>query len=219
MEYHKRPEADISLKYATWTDIGLVVALLIFVAAFVISKEFAVDVLVKEYIPDEIQVEEIEQTIQQKAPPKPSRPSITIATEEDEDVVEDEEIDWQDEDDWDIAPPPPPPMAAAEEEAVDFFAVEEKPEMIGGTAALYKAVKYPEMAQRAGVEGVAQILFVVGPDGTPKDFQVMGERPEGLGFGEAAIRALQSVKFTPGKQRDRYVAVRMQQVIRFELSD
>lgn len=219
MEYHKRPEADISLKYTLWTELGLVTALLIFVVAFIVSKEFSVEVLVKEFVQDEIQVEEIEQTIQQKAPPKPSRPSITIATEDEEDLVEDEEIEWADEDDWDIAPPPPPPMAATDEEAVDFFAVEEKPEMIGGTTALYKAVKYPEMAQRAGVEGLAQILFVVGPDGTPKDFVIAGERPPELGFGEAAIAALAKMKFKPGKQRDRFVAVRMQQVIRFELSD
>jgi periplasmic protein TonB len=216
MEYHKRPEADIRLKYQFLTELGLAFSLLIFVVTFIVSKQFDVEVTVKNYTPDEIQVEEIERTIQQKTIPKPSRPTFTVAAE-DEDVVEDEDIIFEDDDNWDIAPPPPPPMAS-EEEIVDFFAIEEQPELIGGTKALYKAVKYPEMAQRAGVEGLAQIRFVVGPDGTTRDFEIMGERPEGLGFGQAAIDALSKVRFKPGKQRDRFVPVRMSQVIKFELN-
>jgi len=58
----------------------------------------------------------------------------------------------------------------------------------------------------------------VGPDGTPRDFVVKGERPPGLGFGDAAIAALQQVRFKPGKQRDRFVPVRMSQPIKFQLN-
>jgi periplasmic protein TonB len=216
MEYHKRPEADIRLKYQLLTELGMAISLTIFVITFIVSKQFDVEVTVRDYVPDEIQVEEIERTIQQKAIPKPSRPSIEVAAE-DEDVAEDEELEFADDDAWDIAPPPPPPMAQ-EEEVVDFFAIEEQPQLIGGTKALYKAVKYPEMAQRAGVEGLAQIRFIVSKDGTTRGFEVMGERPEGLGFGDAAIAALQKVRFKPGKQRDKFVPVRMSQVIKFELN-
>lgn len=218
MEYHKRPEADVKLKLPLFSELGLALALLIFVVVFITFKEFHVVVKPREAVLDDVVVEEIEQTVQQKAQPKPSRPSFTIA-QEDEEIAEDETLVFEDEGDWDIPPPPPPPMMNADEEIIDFFAIEEPPELIGGTAALYKLVRYPEMAQRAGVEGLAQIEFIVGPDGSPRDFVIKGERPPGLGFGDAAIAALQQIKFKPGKQRDRFVAVRMSQVIRFQLSN
>ncbi len=217
MEYHKRPEADIKLRYQFYSELGLALALLFFVVTFIVSKEFHVEVKVREITQQEIEVEDIPTTRQQKTIPRPSRPTFTVA-EEDEEIVEDEEILFEDEDDWSTPPPPPPPMAGAEEEIVEFWAIEQQPEMIGGTEALYKAVKYPEMAQRAGMEGLAQIGFVVGPDGRPRDFVVLGEKPEGLGFGEAAIEALKTMTFKPGKQRDKFVAVRMSQVIRFEMT-
>ena len=89
---------------------------------------------------------------------------------------------------------------------------------VGGNDALYKLVKYPEMAQKAGVEGVAQIGFIVGSDGIPREFTVLGEKPKNLGFGQAAIDALSRMTFKPGRQRDRFVSVRMQQTIRFQLN-
>jgi periplasmic protein TonB len=217
METHKHANADVKAKLPLFSELGLATALLIFLLVFIFSKEFHVVVRSREYVPDEVVVEEIERTVQQKTQPKPSRPSFVVA-QEDEEVAEEEDIDFADDDNWDVPPPPPPPMGAAEEEIIDFFAIEEPPDLIGGTEALYKLVRYPEMAQRAGVEGLAQIEFIVGPDGTPRDFVIKGERPPGLGFGDAAIAALQQVRFKPGKQRDRFVAVRMSQVIRFQLN-
>jgi periplasmic protein TonB len=218
MEYHKRPEADLSLKHQLLSEIGLAFALLIFVLTFIISKEFEVVVKERDAVQDEIDVEQIEQTVQQKTIPKPKKPSITVR-EDDEDVAEDEEFEFAEDDSFDIPAPPPPPKFDVNEEIVDFFAIEQQPELIGGNKALYKAVKYPEMAQRAGVEGIALIEFIVGVDGVPRDFIVKGEKPPELGFGEAAIAALQKVTFKPGKQRDRFVAVRMQQSIRFTFSN
>ncbi len=219
MYAERNPEMDIRRKLPVLTELGLAIAITIFVLMFIFSKQLSTDVKVREYVPEEIQVEEIERTVQQKTVPKPSRPTFTIAAE-DEEISDDEAIDFADDDNWDIAPPPPPPSpaGAGDGEVVEFFAVQEPPELIGGTAALYKAVKYPEMAQRASVEGLAQIVFVVGPDGNPRDFVIQGERPEGLGFGDAAIEALRKMKFKPGRQRDKAVAVRMQQVIKFELT-
>ncbi len=217
MEFHKRPEADVKLRYAVFSEMGLAIALLFFCVTFIISKQFQVNVTASEYVPDEIEVEQIEQTVQQKQAPKPARPSFTVASE-DEDIPEDEEFVFDEDDNWDTPPPPPPPMNT-DEEVVDFFAIEQKPELVGGAQALYRLVKYPELAQKAGVEGLAQIGFVVGADGIPRDFTIIGERPKSLGFGDAAIAALQQMTFKPGRQRDRFVAVSMQQTVRFQLNN
>ncbi len=215
MKFHKDPAADISLKYQSLSELGLVIGLLLFILAFLAFKQFSAEVrevVVKQQV---MEVEQVQQTVQQKTQPRPSRPTFTVA-DEDEQIAQDEEFEFDEEEDWTMAPPPPPPRQDAEEEIVDFFAIENPPEMQGGTAALYKLVKYPETAIRAGVAGLAQIQFIVGPDGTTRDFVIMAERPEGLGFGQAAIDALAQIRFTPGKQRDRFVAVRMSQVIKFE---
>jgi len=98
---------------------------------------------------------------------------------------------------------------------VDFFSVDKPPVMIGGTAALYKMVKFPELAEKAGVEGVAMIVFTVTPNGIPADFEVRGEKPKGLGFADAAIEALRQMRFQPGYLQDKVAAVRMSQTIRF----
>jgi protein TonB len=218
MEFHKRPEADVKLRYQYFSELGLAIGLFLFCVIFIVSKQVLVVVEAQDFVPDQIEVEQIEQTVQQKQEPRPARPSFTVAAA-DEDVVEDEDIDFNEDEDWTAAPPPPPPMESGEsEEAVDFFAVEQQPEMIGGNDALYKLVKYPEMAQKAGVEGVAQIGFVVGADGIPREFTILGERPKNLGFGQAAIDALSKMTFKPGRQRDRMVSVRMQQTIRFQLN-
>ena len=46
---------------------------------------------------------------------------------------------------------------------------------------------------------------------------LLQERPAGLGFGDAGIKAIKAMNFSPGYQRDKPVKVRMQQVIRFRL--
>lgn len=59
-----------------------------------------------------------------------------------------------------------------ETEAVEnevFVAVEESPTLIGGMDSLRAAVKYPDIAEKAGVEGRVIVQLVVGKDGTVRD--------------------------------------------------
>ena len=60
-------------------------------------------------------------------------------------------------------------------------------------------------------------MFVCSKDGYPTKIEVASEVPEGLGFGEAAVSALKLVRFSPGYQNDKPVAVRMSQTIGFVL--
>ena len=214
MYYRKLPEYDIKLRYPLYRDIGTIVGLLIFILVFIFSKEIKHEVRQRVVETPVFNVEEVEQTIQEKVAPPPAMPTIPIASEDD-DIPEDLDYDIGEEIDLsDITPPPPPVL----DEAVEFFVVEVKPQMIGGTKALYKKIKYPEMAKKAGVEGIAQIEFTVSKTGVPTDFKVKGERPKGLGFADAAIAALRQMRFNPGYQRDKPVPVRMSQTVRFTIN-
>jgi len=107
--------------------------------------------------------------------------------------------------------------STVDEKTVDFLEVDQPPVMSGGPTALYEKVVYPFEAAAAGVEGVTQIVFTVGSDGIPRDFEVNGEKPQGLGFAEAAIEALKQTRFQPGYLDGEAVAVRMSQTVRFEV--
>ena len=77
--------------------------------------------------------------------------------------------------------------------------------------------RYPEMARRAGKEGVVILEAEIGTDGTSRDIQVV----QGIGFGcdEAAIAALRASRFFPAYKGNRTVAVRIQIPYRFTFED
>ncbi len=49
---------------------------------------------------------------------------------------------------------------------------------------------FPATARRAGIEGAATVACVIRRDGTLGDCEVVGENPQGLGFGGAALVAM-----------------------------
>ena len=212
----KNPKADLRWQYPKIIEASLAVTLLLMSVVFIASKEFTIKpkkTRVEEVI---IKVEDIPITHQIKRPPPPARPTIPIETDE-LDIESDLTIE---DTEWSIfdEPPPPPPSA---DDIVDFFAIEEKPELIGGAQAIYDYIQknnlFPDMARQAGVGGVCIIRFVVDETGKTTQLEVYQERPEGLGFGDAGIKAMSAMKFKPGRQRDRFVKVRMQQVIQFKV--
>lgn len=93
-----------------------------------------------------------------------------------------------------------------------YISVEQMPELPGGggqlaiVAAIQKAVRYPSMALRNGVEGKVFVSFVVNPKGEVTDVKIV----KGLGSGldEETIRAINTLpRFIPGKQNGREVSV------------
>lgn len=210
----KDPKYDLKLKYTKTLELSMIITLVVVNGLLLGFKKFEIkaqEVRAEQVV---IKAEDIPITQQVKRPPPPARPSIPVETDDPE-IDEDFTID---EVEWDITdePPPPPPPP---EEVVDFFAVEEKPVLLGGAKAIKDYINehqlYPEMARMAGISGAVIVQFVVGPDGTPRDFRAVQEKPKDMGFGQAAIEAMKHMKFKPGKQRDRFVAVNMQQVINF----
>nr|MDA3886787.1 energy transducer TonB [Candidatus Delongbacteria bacterium] len=118
-------------------------------------------------------------------------------------------------------PPPPPPPSVDEDEIFDFYAIQEKPEMMPGELKKiqrYIFKNYPPLAKRSGVSGRVNLKWVVSKDGIPTDVIIVKEKPKDMGFGQVAQKAIQSARFKPGMQRDQPVAVRMRQLIRFTTS-
>ena len=106
-----------------------------------------------------------------------------------------------------------------EEEQI-FTIVEEMPSFPGGEAELFKYlgknIKYPEMANSAGISGVVYVTFVVDKDGKIKDVKVL--RGIGGGCDEEAVRVVKNMPaWKSGKQRGKSVTVQYNLPIRFTL--
>ena len=211
----KNPDVDLKLKYKKVLELGLVLSLLFMVLLFLSFKKFEVQSIEQVAPQIDIVVEDIPQTVQIKAPPPPSRPAIPVASEDedlmDDVTIEDTEINFEE------IPPPPPPPQIEEEEIPPFLPFEQQPKMIGGYPAFRARVEYPELAQKAKLEGRVQIRTLVNKQGIPAQFEVV--KDIGGGCAAAVIDALKKTKFTPAMQRDRPVPFRMLIHVDFQLID
>lgn len=98
--------------------------------------------------------------------------------------------------------------------------VEQMPTFPGGDGEMMKYlgknIRYPAAAQRAGVEGLVVLSFVVSSTGEISDIQVVKQL--GAGTDEEAVRVVKSMpKWTPGKQNGRAVPVRYTLPVRFTI--
>ncbi|MFH0766090.1 MAG: TonB family protein [Calditrichota bacterium] len=213
----KDPKYDLRYQYRRAIEASAAVSLLLIVLLLMAFKKFDVDVKVRALDAPAIQVEDIPITRTIKKIEVPRKPTIPI---EDPEVDPADNVDIPNIDIFnpDVAPPPPPPPE--EDEIVPFFKVERKPELIGGLAAISEYISknnlYPRFAAENNITGKVMIGFVVDKEGNTTDLTVIDERPPNLGFGEAGLKTMQALKFSPGFQRDRPVPVRMSQPITFK---
>ncbi len=91
------------------------------------------------------------------------------------------------------------------------------PDIAGGIGAYYIHIDYPEEARRKGIQGRLVLHFVVEPDGSTSDIEIL--QPLHPLCDSAAVRALRRTSFVPGQQAGRPVRVRMRLPVRFELLD
>jgi protein TonB len=105
----------------------------------------------------------------------------------------------------------------AEDDNEIFIAVEEMPVLIGGIQGIAARLRYPEVAQLAGIEGRVFVQFVINKEGRVEDAVVI--KGQGGGLDEEALRVVRTAQFKPGKQRGRPVKVRMSMPITFRLED
>ncbi|MBK7104385.1 MAG: energy transducer TonB [Ignavibacteriae bacterium] len=93
---------------------------------------------------------------------------------------------------------------------------EQMPEPVGGLESVYKLIKYPELAQKAGVQGKVYVLAFIDENGTVDDVKVV--KGIGAGCDEATVEAVKKSKFAPGKSGGKNVKVKMSLQIQFKIS-
>jgi len=214
---NKNPKVDLKRKYQRYWEISLIISLTILIVAFKFFPKFEQELINIDAPQELIQTEDVEATKQETAPPPPPKPPIPIEAPTD-DVLEDVEIESTELDvDATISAPPPPPVVEEEEEVepVFFVAVEEMPEPIGGIGAIQSKIVYPEIAKRAGVQGRVYVKAYVDEAGRVTKVELI--RGIGAGCDEAAMDAVKSVMFKPGKQRGKPVKVQVTVPVLFKL--
>lgn len=98
--------------------------------------------------------------------------------------------------------------------------VEQMPTFPGGESEMMKYlgknIRYPAAAQRAGIEGIVVLSFVVSKTGEISEIQVL--KNLGGGTDEEAVRVVKTMPtWTPGKQNGRAVPVRYTLPVRYTI--
>jgi protein TonB len=218
MEIKKTPKADLENRRLIFTEIGLVIALLVVWGAFSYgTQEKTVATL--QTGPQVVEVEDMVPITQEELPPPPETPKIPVLSDQ-IDIVDDnievetsfisfdddaslgvEIMDYVQEVEEEVV----------EEEAIPFQLVEQKPSFMGGDANEFSKwvnsrLEYPEIAKENGVQGRVTLQFTVNPDGSVSNIKVLrGVDPS---LDREAVRVVSmSPKWEPGRQRDRAVKV------------
>jgi periplasmic protein TonB len=206
---------DLRQQYIRVLEIALILSISLMIIAFRFFPHIELDNRIVVTDQEIIEFEDIDQTRQEDRPPPPPRPPIMIETPFTE-IIDHIDFFTSEINFYEDVPPPPPPKVVEEDEFGDYFvAVEHMPEIKGGLAALTRHLQYPELARRAGVEGIVYILAFVDSDGIVRRTEIV--RGIGAGCDEAAAEALTKVEFVPGMQRGQPVNVRVMVPVRFSL--
>jgi len=79
-----------------------------------------------------------------------------------------------------------------------------------------QAPNYPPRAEREGVTGYVDVLFVVNEEGFAEQISILKEDPEGYGFGNAAIEAVRKLRFQPAMIQKTPVRQKVKRRVNFE---
>jgi protein TonB len=216
MTTKKSPRADLENKRLLLIQIGLILALVVVLAAF-------------EYKTYDRNVNLI--TVTMETPPAlpemPLTPVLSDAIEiVEDDIVIEEDVFIDTEDDGTFAIEIRDYVStnteeAVEEEEIPLAIVEEKPKFMGGdentfTKWVHERIVYSDLAKENGIQGRVVLTFLVDADGYVKNVTVLrGLDPS---IDKEAVRVVSSSpRWTPGRQRDRNVKVRYNFPINFQI--
>lgn len=225
MEIKKNPKVDVQNKRSILLEIGLAVALLIVIVAFLYTpKEYRIEKVELEQAIVEEEITEI--TRQDQKPPQAiKRTEITVITDVLNIVTNDAKVSTDVDfaefaEDVEIIQQ----VAVQEEQIIDdqpFIKVEQMPSFMGGDLMTFRnwvqsQVRYPQIAQENNISGRVLLMFVVERNGTLTNIQVLQTPDSSLS--DEAIRVLKtSPKWTPGRQRNQTVRVKYTLPIDFRI--
>ena len=228
MEIKKSPKADLQNKKGLFLEIGLIVALLAVIAAFLYTpKEYRIEKVDNNYGPVEEEITEITRN-EQKPPEQPQKVEVKVFNDILDIVTNDAkittDISFEDfADDLEITTQ----VVEVEEEEIEddqpFIKVEKMPSFQGGDLNKFRnwvqeRVRYPQIAQENGVSGKVVLSFVVEKDGTLTNIEVLQSPDRSLA--DEAVRVLKtSPKWEPGQQRNPPVRVKYTLPVDFRIQN
>jgi protein TonB len=77
--------------------------------------------------------------------------------------------------------------------------------------------RYPPRAEREGVTGYVDLLFIVNESGFATSITLLKEDPPGYGFGASAIEAVRKLRFQPALLQRIPVKQKVRRRVNFEL--
>ena len=219
MEVKKTQKASLENKRLLFTEIGLILTLLLVWGVFSWQSKEGKEVTLEE----DNQVVEVEDMVpitQETPPPPSSAPKIPILSDQidivDDEIKVDDDMFQNLEDNANTGVEIMDYVEevkdeVVEEEAIPFQLVEEKPSFNGGDANEFSKwvnsrLVYPEIAKENGVQGRVTLQFTVNTDGSVSNVKVL--RGVDSSLDKEAVRVVSSSpKWKPGKQRYRAVKV------------
>lgn len=216
MELKKSPKADLNNKRGLLLEIGLVVSLLLVIAAFAYApKEYRIEIVTEYVAPVEEEITEVTRQ-DQKPPEAPKKVEVKVITDMLEVVTNDTKITTDvDFAEFDENTEVIQQVEVKEEVIEDdqpFLIAETMPSFQGGDLNKFRAwvqqnIRFPQIALENGIRGRVVLSFVIEKDGRLTNIQVLQSPDRSLS--DEAIRVLsKSPKWSPGKQRNQVVRVK-----------
>lgn len=216
MELKKSPKADLNNKRGLLLEIGLVVSLLLVIAAFAYTpKEYRIERVTEYVAPVEEEITEVTRQ-DQKPPEAPKKVEVKVITDMLEVVTNDTKITTDvDFAEFDENTEVIQQVEVKEEVIEDdqpFLIAETMPSFQGGDLNKFRTwvqqnIRFPQIALENGIQGRVVLSFVIEKDGRLTNIQVLQSPDRSLS--DEAIRVLsKSPKWSPGKQRNQVVRVK-----------
>jgi len=202
---------DHKIMYGVYIRVGLLSGIIITILLFLLVPYAEPEPykLKKEII---TMVEQISAQIEKyEEPPPVERPKVAVAATATSEAEVTEAVETIASTDFreNIIRPTTP--TGPEIEVVPYYKVEVKPQPV-----FTPKPEYPDLARKAGIEGRVVVKMIVDIDGSVLDAQIMKSSGNQM-LDESAIVAARRCKFTPAKQRDKFVRVAVSMPFDFKL--
>ncbi len=225
MELKKNPKADLKRFRGLLLEIGLIVALIVVIVAFVYTpKEHRIEKVEMDYGPIEEQITEITRQ-DQKTPPPPKKVEVKVITDLLQVVTNDTKVEMEVDfaefaEDTEIIQ-----QIAEKEEVIEddqpFLFAETMPSFNGGDLATFrnwvmKQLVYPAIAAENGISGRVVLTFIIEKDGTLSSIETLLTPDKSLSNEAARVLKL-SPKWSPAMQRNQPVRLKFTLPIEFTM--